>query len=73
MALSSYFSLDGINIPSKWPFFKYSKAVKMISLPQGVNIFFFSKALYIHFLPLFLRWCPLKSLHFLNNSFLSAL
>lgn len=55
MALSSYFSLDGINVPSKWPFFKYSKAVKMISLPQGVNIFFFSKALYIHFLPLFLR------------------
>lgn len=43
MALSSYFSLDGINIPSKWPFFKYSKAVKMISLPQGVNIFFFQK------------------------------
>lgn len=44
MALSSYFSLDGINIPSKWPFFKYSKAVKMISLPQGVNIFFFFKS-----------------------------
>lgn len=29
MALSSFFSLDGVNVPSKWQLFKYSKAVSL--------------------------------------------